>query len=148
LVYNFRPRAQNPSALRPHACGKHASWQYESPQEIIEEIAALTPSYGGISYERLERREQLHWPVPTPDHPGTPILHVGKFTRGRGKFHVTEHLPPKEMPDDEYPMVLTTGRVLYHWHGAEMTRRAHAPCWSCIHKPWWRSALRMQPGSG
>jgi predicted molibdopterin-dependent oxidoreductase YjgC len=86
----------------------------------------LTPIYGGISHERLQRGDQLHWPVPTDDHPGTPILHIGKFTRGKGRFHVTEHLPPKEMPDSEYPLVLTTGRVLYHWHGAEMTRRSHA----------------------
>jgi formate dehydrogenase alpha subunit len=106
--------------------GKQASWQYADPQEILEEIAALTPSYGGIRYERLERGEALHWPVPALDHAGTPILHVGKFTRGKGKFHVTEHLPPREMPDKEYPLVLTTGRVLYHWHGAEMTRRAQS----------------------
>jgi len=75
---------------------------------------------------RTERNEVLHWPVPAPDHPGTPILHIGKFARGRGQFHVTEHLPPQEMPDAEYPMMLTTGRVLYHWHGAEMTRRSNA----------------------
>jgi formate dehydrogenase alpha subunit len=106
--------------------GPYAAWNYESPSEIMEEIAVLTPSYSGIRYERLERGEILHWPVPTPDHPGTPILHIGKFTRGKGKFHVTEHLPPQEMPDSEYPIMLTTGRVLYHWHGAEMTRRSNA----------------------
>jgi formate dehydrogenase alpha subunit len=106
--------------------GPQAAWQYAGPAEIMEEIAALTPPYGGIRYERLQRGEQLHWPVPRLDHPGTPILHVGQFTRGKGKFHVTEHLPPQEMPDDEYPLMLTTGRVLYHWHGAEMTRRSQA----------------------
>ena len=106
--------------------GKFAAWRYTSPQEIMQEIAELTPAYRGIRYERLERGEQLHWPVPAMDHAGTPILHKEKFTRGKGKFHVTEHIPPQEMPDDEYPLVLTTGRVLYHWHGAEMTRRAHA----------------------
>ncbi len=106
--------------------GNHAEWQYAYPSEIMEEIAALTPIYGGISHERLERGEQLHWPVPTIDHPGTPILHVGAFTRGLGKFHVTEHIAPQELPDREYPLILTTGRVLYHWHGAEMTRRSHA----------------------
>jgi len=104
----------------------HASWQYLRPSQIMEEIAALTPNYGGVRYERLERGEQLHWPVPAPEHPGTPILHVGTFTRGKGKFHVVEHLPPRELTDPEYPMVLTTGRVIYHWHGAEMTRRAQA----------------------
>jgi formate dehydrogenase alpha subunit len=106
--------------------GPQAGWQYTSPSDIMDEIAALSPIYGGVRYERLERGEQLHWPVPAIDHPGTPVLHVGQFTRGKGKFHVVEHLPPHEMTDSEYPMVLTTGRVLYHWHGAEMTRRARA----------------------
>ena len=92
----------------------------------MDEIADLTPQYGGIQYERLERGEQLHWPVPNAGHPGTPILHIGQFTRGKGRFHPTEHFPPQEEPDREYPLILTTGRVLYHWHGAEMTRRAQA----------------------
>ncbi len=106
--------------------GDHAAWQYESPARIMEEIAALAPIYGGVSHERLQKGDPLHWPVPSMDHPGTPILHVGEFTRGKGRFHVTEHLAPEEMPDNEYPLILTTGRVLYHWHGAEMTRRSHA----------------------
>jgi formate dehydrogenase major subunit/formate dehydrogenase alpha subunit len=106
--------------------GSRAAWQYAGPPEIMDEIAALTPIYAGIRYERLERGDQLHWPVPSADHPGTPILHVDTFTRGRGKFHITEHLPPQEMPDGEFPLMLTTGRVLYHWHGAEMTRRSQA----------------------
>jgi predicted molibdopterin-dependent oxidoreductase YjgC len=106
--------------------GDFAAWHHESPSEIMEEIAALTAIYGGICHERLQRGERLHWPVPDMDHAGTPILHVGRFTRGKGRFHVTEHLDPRELPDSEYPMILTTGRVLYHWHGAEMTRRSHA----------------------
>jgi formate dehydrogenase major subunit/formate dehydrogenase alpha subunit len=106
--------------------GPQAGWDYTLPEEIMEEIAALTPIYAGVRHERLDRGEVLHWPVPSADQPGTPILHVDRFPCGRGKFHVTEHLPPKELPDDEYPMVLTTGRVLYHWHGTEMTRRAQA----------------------
>jgi formate dehydrogenase alpha subunit len=106
--------------------GSRAAWQYAGPPDVMDEIAALTPIYTGIRYERLERGEQLHWPVPSADHSGTPILHVDKFTRGIGKFHVTEHLPPQEMPDSDFPMMLTTGRVLYHWHGAEMTRRSQA----------------------
>lgn len=103
--------------------GPYGGWVYASPQAIMEEIAALTPIYAGVRYERLERGETLHWPVTGPDHAGTPILHVGRFTRGKGLFHAVEHLPPHEAPDDQYPLVLTTGRVLYHWHGAEMTRR-------------------------
>jgi len=101
-----------------------AAWNYSSPAEIVAEVAALAPSYAGISLERLDRGERLQWPVKGNDHPGTPILHVGQFTRGKGLFAVTEHIPPVELPDKEYPMLLSTGRVLYHWHGGEMTRRA------------------------
>lgn len=90
----------------------------------MDEFAALTPIYAGVSHARLERGDQLHWPVKGPDHPGTPILHIGQFSRGLGKFHAGEHLDSKELPDPDYPFYLTTGRVLYHWHGAEMTRRA------------------------
>jgi formate dehydrogenase major subunit/formate dehydrogenase alpha subunit len=90
----------------------------------MHEISAVTPAYAGVSHARLERGEQLHWPVKSADHPGTPILHAGQFTRGRGRFHAIDHLPAKELPDEAYPMMLTTGRVLYHWHGGEMTRRA------------------------
>ncbi len=103
--------------------GPHACWSYSHPRDILREISALTPSYAGISFERLERGDQLQWPVPTAEHPGTPILHVGSFTRGLGKFHVTEQLPPREQPDAEFPFLLTTGRVLFHWHGGEQTRR-------------------------
>jgi formate dehydrogenase major subunit/formate dehydrogenase alpha subunit len=106
------------------AGGKYAGWDYENTAQIMDEVAALTPSYAGVSHERIERGERLQWPVKAPDHPGTPILHVGAFPRGRGKFAPIDHVPPAEMPDDEYPMILSTGRVLYHWHGGEMTRRA------------------------
>ncbi len=101
-----------------------ASWDYQTPQDVMAEINALTPSYAGVTYRRLEAGAQLQWPVPDEGHPGTPILHVGKFTRGVGRFAAVDHAPPGERPDDEYPMVMTTGRVLYHWHGGEMTRRA------------------------
>jgi formate dehydrogenase major subunit/formate dehydrogenase alpha subunit len=104
--------------------GKWAAWGYESADDVLREVNALTPSYRGITPERLESGERLQWPVPQHDHPGTPILHVGKFSSGRGRFHVVEHLPPAELPDDDYPLLLTTGRVLYHWHGGELTRRA------------------------
>jgi predicted molibdopterin-dependent oxidoreductase YjgC len=90
----------------------------------MEEVAALTPSYAGVSHARLERGDQLQWPVRDLTHPGTPILHIGQFARGVGKFMPIEHIPPAELPDDDYPILLSTGRVLYHWHGGEMTRRA------------------------
>jgi len=89
--------------------------KYASPKEIMEEIASLTPSYGGIRFERLEGLG-LQWPCPTLDHPGTPFLHKEKFTRGKGKFHITPYAPAPELPDQDYPFLLTTGRVLYHYH--------------------------------
>ncbi len=101
-----------------------SGWNYTHPAQVMDEVAALTPSYAGVSHARLEHGDQLQWPVKDSTHPGTPILHIGQFARGLGKFTPIEHIPPAEMPDDEYPMLLSTGRVLYHWHGGEMTRRA------------------------
>jgi formate dehydrogenase major subunit len=97
-------------------------WRYESPQAIFEEIAAVTPSYGGLSYERLEHKT-LQWPCPNADHPGTPVLHVGKFSRGKGLFSAVEHQEPFESSDKDYPLTLTTGRVLYQYHTRTMTGR-------------------------
>jgi len=96
---------------------------YNSTKEIMDEIAKVTPIYGGISYERLDANG-IQWPCPDKKHSGTPILHVGKFSRGLGHFSAVDHLPPKELPDDEFPYILTTGRVIYHWHTGEMTRRS------------------------
>jgi len=104
--------------------GAWSSWEYNSPADIMAEINALTPSYAGITHERLERGETLQWPCPSTDHPGTPILHTKGFARGKGKFMPIDFVPPAERPDDDYPMILSTGRVLYHWHGGEMSRRS------------------------
>ena len=105
---------------------KHATtdWDYPSPKEVMAEIAALTPIYGGISYERLEAGEVLHWPCRSPDDPGTPYLHKGKFARGKGKFHAVTFKEAAELPDEEYPLILTTGRIMFHWHTGTMTRRS------------------------
>ncbi len=100
-----------------------ANWNYASARAIMEEINALTASYQGITYDRIEKIG-LQWPCPTTDHPGTPILHAAAFTRGKGLFCVTEYLPPAEPTDAEYPLVLTTGRILYQYHTATMTRRS------------------------
>jgi formate dehydrogenase major subunit/formate dehydrogenase alpha subunit len=108
----------------PSVAASYSAWDYEDTSDIMAEIAALTPSYAGISYARLESGERLQWPVKDQNHPGTPILHIGQFTRGKGKFMPIDHIPPAELPDDQYPMILSTGRVLYHWHGGEMTRRS------------------------
>jgi formate dehydrogenase alpha subunit len=97
-------------------------WDYADPAAIMREIAELTPIYGGISYDRLEG-EGLQWPCKDADHPGTPVLHVGTFSRGRGYLSPVHHQPAAELPDDEYPLMLTTGRVLQHWHTGTMTRR-------------------------
>jgi formate dehydrogenase major subunit/formate dehydrogenase alpha subunit len=102
----------------------YAGWDYAHSSEILAEVNALTPSYAGATWERLERGETFQWPVPNSGHGGTPILHIGKFARGKGLFAPIEDAPPAEMPDAEYPMFLNTGRVLYHYHGGAMTRRA------------------------
>lgn len=98
---------------------------YSSASQIMDEIASLTPIYGGIHYDRLEGAG-LQWPCPDRSHPGTPFLHKDKFNRGLGKFHPIEYIPPNELTSEAYPMVLTTGRVLEHWHTATMSRRAAA----------------------
>ncbi len=95
--------------------------KYEGPEQVFEEIAAVTPSYGGINYTRLET-ESLHWPCPSVDHPGTKILHVGNIARGKGLFHAADIQPPAEVIDPEYPLWLSTGRVFAHYHTGTMTR--------------------------
>ena len=99
-------------------------FDFEHPSQMMEEIARLTPSYGGISYERLEK-EGLQWPCPTKEHPGTPILHTESFPRGKGKFIPLEYKPPAELPDDAYPLILTTERSLYHYHTGTLSRRVN-----------------------
>jgi len=101
-----------------------AGWSYGSPQSIMEEINATTPSYGGITYDRIEH-QGLQWPCPTREHPGTPILNKDAFTRGKGLFSAIEHTPPAEVTDAEYPYILTTGRILYQYHTATMSRRSN-----------------------
>lgn len=100
-------------------------FDFSHPQEIMKEITGLTPSYGGVSYERLEIGG-LQWPCPTSEHPGTPILHVEKFNTptGKSKFVPLEYKTPAEKPDEEYPLLLTTDRSLYHFHGT-MTRQVY-----------------------
>lgn len=99
-----------------------ASWSYSHPTDIWEEMRRVTPEFYGITYERLQQEGGVHWPCPSLDHPGTPYLFEESFPRGRGKFWPVEYGTDSELPDDEYPFILSTGRVLYHWHGATMTR--------------------------
>jgi len=98
---------------------------YNSPEEIFEEIRTVTPSYAGISYERIDNTG-IHWPCPTMEHPGTPILHGAQFNRGLGLFHSIEFKEAFELPDEEYPLILSTGRSLFHYHTGSMTRRSTA----------------------
>ncbi len=98
-------------------------FNYASAEKIMEEVARLTPSYGGISYSRLDKGEILAWPCPGSDHPGTKFLHKGTFTRGKGHFYAIDYKEPAEMPDKDFPFVLTTGRVMFQYHTGTMTRK-------------------------
>ncbi len=99
-----------------------AGFDYPDAEAIWEEMRYLTPDFYGITYERLEREGGVHWPCPSLDHPGTPYLFEHDFPRGKGKFWSLEFGTDSELPDADYPYHLTTGRVLFHWHGGTMTR--------------------------
>jgi formate dehydrogenase alpha subunit len=96
---------------------------YADSNAVMAEIASVTPSYCGINYERLEKGG-IHWPCTATDHPGTPCLHMDQFTCGLGVFHAIDYIPPAEMPDDVYPLFLTTGRLLYQYHTGTMTMKS------------------------
>jgi len=97
---------------------------YKGPDKIMEEIVSLTPIYGGIHYNRLDRTG-LQWPCRNRQDPGTRYLHKDTFPRGLGKFNPTPYREPFELPDETYPFILSTGRILYHWHGGTLSR--HSP---------------------
>jgi len=99
-------------------------FDYQSASQIMEEIASLTPIYGGIHFDRLDNGG-LQWPCPDASHPGTSFLYQDGFARGRGKFHAVDYLPPAEAISKKYPLILTTGRVLEHWHTGTMSRRSN-----------------------
>ncbi len=98
-------------------------WAYQTPAEVLEEMSRVVPEYAGVKYPRIEE-EGLQTPVWDDNHPGTPYLFAEHFPRGKGKFHALEYIPSVEMPDDEYPFILTTGRLLEHWHGGTLTRHS------------------------
>lgn len=101
-----------------------AYWSYEQPSEIFAEMADLVPAFAGITHERA-KNERLQWPCLHEEHPGTPYLFEETFPRGRGKFFPLVYQPSVEQADAEYPFALTTGRVLYHWHGGTLTRHSN-----------------------
>ncbi len=96
---------------------------YTDSNAIFEELRKVTPSYAGITWKRI-KNEGIFWPCPTENHPGTPILHTKQFTRGKGHFHAIDHRDPDEMPDEEYPFILTTGRLLFQYHTGTMTMKS------------------------
>ena len=100
-----------------------AGWDYTQPSQILEEMGRVVPEYSGVKYNRLEG-DGLQTPVWDDQHPGTPYLFARTFPSGRGKFHPLEFVPAAELPDEEYPFILTTGRVLEHWHGGTLTRHS------------------------
>jgi formate dehydrogenase alpha subunit len=104
---------------RSHSAG----WNYASPAEIFNEMASVVPDFAGITYERIEKTG-IQYPAWDTSHPGTPYLFADSFPRGKGKFTPLDYVPVMEEPDDEYPFILTTGRVLEHWHGGSMTRHS------------------------
>ena len=118
--------------------GSTSKWDYESPEEILREMAGVYEAYAGVTYERIDK-VGLQYPVPTMDHPGTPTLFKETFPSGRGKFHPLDYVPVKEMPDDEYPFILTTGRLLEHWHGGTMTRH------SALNEAYPEARVEMHP---
>ncbi|MBI5954030.1 MAG: formate dehydrogenase subunit alpha [Chloroflexi bacterium] len=100
-----------------------AKWDYSGPEQILREMADVNPDYTGVTYDRIDKTG-LIYPVPDLTHPGTPTLFTESFPRGLGKFHPLDYVPVMEAADDEYPFILTTGRVLEHWHGGSMTRNS------------------------
>ncbi len=130
-VQRMRKAIETPNGARPDweiicqvakRCGGNG-FEYGSPEEVFAEIANLTPIYGGISYSRLDN-EWLRWPCISVDDPGTEFLHRDQFTRGRGLFTSVDYRDPAELPDEEYPFMLTTGRLIFHFHTGTLTRRS------------------------
>ena len=114
------------SVRSPSLMGYEKQFAYKDESQIFDEIARVTPSYAGMSYQRLENPSALQWPCPDMNHPGTQILHKERFATedGLGVFTAVEWQPPAEVTDSEYPLILTTGRSIWHWHTGTMTRRS------------------------
>jgi predicted molibdopterin-dependent oxidoreductase YjgC len=142
-VQRIRPVVANPGQTRPDwqitaalaarfdqkmGFERQGYWDYASPEAIFGELSSVTPIYAGMSYVRLDGKG-LQWPCPTSEHPGTPILHTQRFSRGLGKFNAVHAVDPAEPTDEEYPLILSTGRVLYHYHSGTMTRRSEPLSW-------------------
>src|SRR5262252_1051840 len=102
---------------------------YHHPSEIMDEIARLTPTFAGVTYEKLDRLGSIQWPCNDAAPEGTPIMHIGKFVRGQGKFTITEFVPTDERTGPRFPLLLTTGRILSHYNVGAQTRRTKNVVW-------------------
>ncbi len=132
-VQRVRPAVSPPGEARPDLdilcalAGRFGfDWEYDGPADVMAEINDLVPIYGGITYDRLESTpEGIQWPCEDEDDPGTPFLYEDEFNfeDGKARFVPADYAGPVELPDEEYPLMLTSGRVLYHWHTGTMTRR-------------------------
>jgi formate dehydrogenase major subunit len=106
-----------------------AEWSYTHPSEIIDEIARLTPSFAGLSWERLNAIGSVQWPVNEAHPQGSPVMHIEGFASGKGKFVVTEYVPTDEKTGPRYPLLLTTGRILSQYNVGAQTRRTDNVLW-------------------
>jgi formate dehydrogenase major subunit len=102
---------------------------YAHPSEIMDEIAALTPTFRGVSYDKIERLGSVQWPCNDAAPEGTPVMHIGKFVRGKGRFMLTEFVPTEERTGARFPLVLTTGRILTQYNVGAQTRRTANVAW-------------------
>ncbi len=143
-VQRVRKAVHPPGEARPDweilaeiCCRLGLACEYASSEDVFNEMASLTPSYAGIHYARLENSD-LQWPCPSSDHHGTQFLHAGRFTRGLGVFHAIGYRASEELPDDEYPFVLTTGRRFAHYHTRTMTGRCPS-----LHKEYPRAIAQI-----
>ncbi len=105
------------------------NWNYQHPSEIMQEIAALTPTFAGVTYKKIEAEGSIQWPCNDDSKDGTPIMHVDEFVRGKGYFEVTEYVPTTERANRRFPLLLTTGRILSQYNVGAQTRRTDNSTW-------------------
>jgi formate dehydrogenase major subunit len=113
--------------LLANALGQN--WNYQHPSEIMDEVAATTPSFAGVSFKKLDEAGSLQWPVNDAAPDGTPTMHIGRFVIGKGKFMITEYHATEERSGPRFPLILTTGRILSQYNVGAQTRRTHNSMW-------------------
>jgi formate dehydrogenase major subunit len=104
-------------------------WTYTHPSQIMDEIARLTPTFAGVTFDRLDAEGSLQWPVNDKAPMGSPVMHIDGFVRGKGKFVVTDYVPTDEKTGPRFPLLLTTGRILSHYNVGAQTRRTENTAW-------------------